>query len=292
MAENNELFPFPESSDAETINSEGNLPAFPESDEPPLTNEELKAVRTILKENLDAKIEKIDNAANVESLSKIALDTKAALNTGAIGIRAEAESSTENFASTGVISRHGKSLKTPTDGFSTDMFAMSTSDSVVVASLDLKQELLECWHNLPLNEPTEIEVRKQLVEVIGSIPENNIFVHLWGALTSIFHLKSSFRHGTPDQKLFALMASGERFLNSIAGITFPDRRRLLKIVARYFSGISEEHSFISMEGEIFNPQYHERASGSSSSGRHIREMRSFLVTTHDNQVIKVALVMT
>jgi hypothetical protein len=48
-----------------------------------------------------------------------------------------------------------------------------------------------------------------------------------------------------------------------------------------------------MEGENFNPQYHERVPGSSSSSRIIKEMRGFLIVGKDNsQVIRISPVLT
>ncbi len=90
-----------------------------------------------------------------------------------------------------------------------------------------------------------------------------------------------------------LITLGERFLQQLAGVIFAERKRLLKTVARYLSEVSENCSFIQMEGETFNPQYHERAPGSMPSGKSIREMHGFLVTSRSsNQVVKPALVLT
>lgn len=157
----------------------------------------------------------------------------------------------------------------------------------------LQQQLTEYWDSLNLAEPFEIEAKKQLSEIIGTISNIPTLVRVWGAISSLLPIKTSLRHGTPDQKVFTLIILGERFLQLLAGIAFSERKRLLKIIARYLSEASENWSFIQMEGETFNPQYHERAPGSMPSGKTVREMHGFLVTARSsNQVVKIGLVLT
>jgi len=157
----------------------------------------------------------------------------------------------------------------------------------------LQQQLVTHLESLHLNETFEVEARNQLLEIIGTLSDTRILTRIWAATSSILPIKSSLRHGTPDQKLFALIMLGERFLQSLSGMSFAERKRLLKAVARYLSEVSETCSFIQMEGEPFNPQYHERAPGSMPSGKSVREMHGFLVTSRSsNQVVKTALVLT
>lgn len=157
----------------------------------------------------------------------------------------------------------------------------------------LQQQFIAHLESLQLNEPFELEARRQLTEIIGTIGDARILARVWAAVSSILPIKNNIRHGTPDQKLFALIMLGERFLQSLSGISFTERKRLLKTVARYLSEVSETCSFIQMEGEPFNPQYHERAPGSMPSGKSVREMHGFLVTSRSsNQVVKTALALT
>jgi hypothetical protein len=157
----------------------------------------------------------------------------------------------------------------------------------------LQQQLIAHWESLNLTETCEIEARSHFCEILKTISDNRVLVKIWGAANSLLPVKSNLRHGTPDQKLFMLITLGERFLQQLAGVIFAERKRLLKTVARYLSEVSENCSFIQMEGETFNPQYHERAPGSMPSGKSIREMHGFLVTSRSsNQVVKPALVLT
>jgi hypothetical protein len=156
-----------------------------------------------------------------------------------------------------------------------------------------QQQLTAHWESLQLTEAFEAEARKQFCDILKTISDNRVLIKVWGATNALLPIKSNLRHGTPDQKLFALIALGERFLQSLAGVSFAERKRLLKAAARYLSEVSENCSFIQMEGETFNPQYHERAPGSMPSGKSIREMHGFLVTSRSsNQVVKTALVLT
>ena len=157
----------------------------------------------------------------------------------------------------------------------------------------LQQHLTAYWKNLPITEPCEVEARRQLIEIVESITDVRILMSVWSAANSLLPLKHNLRHGTPEQKLFTLIMLGERFLQSLAGISFSERKRLIKTAARYLSEVSETCSFIQMEGEPFNQQYHERAPGSMTSGKSVREMHGFLVTARSsNQVIKTGLVLT
>jgi len=158
---------------------------------------------------------------------------------------------------------------------------------------NLRQHLINHWETLQLNENFELDVRRQLIEIIEGINDDAILIRIFSSVSSLLPIKSFLRHGTPEQKLFAVTTQGERFLHSIAGVNFNERKRLIKTIARYLSEVSESCSFIQMEGEPFNPQYHERAPGSMPSGKTVREMHGFLVTARSsNQVVKTALVLT
>ncbi len=158
---------------------------------------------------------------------------------------------------------------------------------------NVSQQLVSHWESLHLSETCEVEARNQFCDIIRTINDNRILLKVWGAANSLLPIKNNLRHGTPDQKMFTLITLGERFLQSLAGVNFGERKRLLKTAARYLSEVSENCSFIQMEGETFNPQYHERAPGSMPSGKMVREMHGFLVTSRNSsQVVKTGLVLT
>ncbi len=139
----------------------------------------------------------------------------------------------------------------------------------------------------------EIEYLHQLKKLAESIPENEIFVKTVLSIASVFPVGDYLRHGTPDQKLYTLIAIGDRFLEHISGINFNSRKKLIKIIGKYLSQVSGAYNFIQMENESFNPQYHERVSCSSSTGSKIREMRGFVVVErNNNQIVRLGRVLT
>lgn len=171
--------------------------------------------------------------------------------------------------------------------------AAAAVQAETIPANSLQQQLIAHWESLNLTETCEIEARSHFCEILKTISDNRVLVKIWGAANSLLPIKSNLRHGTPEQKLFLLITLGERFLQMLSGVSFGERKRLLKTTARYLSEVSENCSFIQMEGETFNPQYHERAPGSMPSGKSIREMHGFLVTSRSsNQVVKTALVLT
>ncbi|PKL49949.1 MAG: hypothetical protein CVV42_04630 [Candidatus Riflebacteria bacterium HGW-Riflebacteria-2] len=171
--------------------------------------------------------------------------------------------------------------------------AAAAAPTEAMPANSLQQQLIAHWESLHLTEACEVEARNQFCDIIRSVSDNRVMVKVWGAANSLLPIKSNLRHGTPEQKLFTLITLGERFLQSLTGVSFGERRRLLKTTARYLSEVSESYSFIQMEGETFNPQYHERAPGSLPSGKTVREMHGFLVTARSsNQVVKTGLVLT
>jgi hypothetical protein len=143
------------------------------------------------------------------------------------------------------------------------------------------------------SEVWEAETAAALGEILQTIQDEKQLIKVFSAVCGVFPVKKCLRHGTPDQKLFALIALGDRFLQLLSGIAFAERKKLLKTVAAYLSKVAEQYNFIQMENETFSPQYHERARGSSTTGRLIREMQGFLVVARDNnKVVRTAVVLT
>lgn len=143
-----------------------------------------------------------------------------------------------------------------------------------------------------LGEPTEVEALKAMIDSVKNA-EGESAEYLAVAILGLVPCKKFIRHGTPEQKLFVLKTLGDRFLDSIAGVKWADRRKLVKAVANYLSSLSDNHNFIPMEGEAFKPTLHERVVGSSASGAIIKEMRGFLVVTKDaNRITYSGLVFT
>ncbi|GAB4268363.1 MAG: hypothetical protein Kow0029_03690 [Candidatus Rifleibacteriota bacterium] len=144
-----------------------------------------------------------------------------------------------------------------------------------------------------VTEAYEIETRATLKSILAEISDDATMLKVWGCIVGVFPARKCLRHGTPDQKLFALVALGDRFLQSLAGEVFTNRKKLLKTIAAYLSAISESYNFIQMENENFSPQYHERVQGSYAGGKTIREMHGFVVVAKDsNQVVRAGLVLT
>ena len=141
-------------------------------------------------------------------------------------------------------------------------------------------------------DSTEADYLKLFKDILSKT-EGNISKTLIVAILGIFPCKRFIRHGTPEQKLFVLKSLSDRFLENIAGLKFLERRKLLKTVAKYLSEIAEYYNFIPMEGEPFKPNFHERVTGSSSSGLVVKEMRGFLVTdSRTNRIIYTGLVLS
>lgn len=248
MSDNNDLFPFPGINSSETAKNtkEPDLPAFPTTaEEPPLNNEELRAIRRIL----------ADESHSANNIPAPENDLPA--------------------------------MPLP------DTTQEPTSTALNMPKESLSRQLIAFWAELTLDEASENELRNQVGTLIESLTDDQIRLKVWAAVNSLLPIKKHLRHGTPEQKLFTLTTLGERFLKMLAGVSFSNRKRLLKTVARYLSEVSETCTFLQMEGEPFNPQYHERAAGSMSSGKTVREMHGFLVTAKSsNQVVKTGLVLT
>ncbi len=150
-------------------------------------------------------------------------------------------------------------------------------------------ELLDCCKNY---DSSESEVLNEFKEIAAKL-QGSVEKALITAFLGLFPCKRFIRHGTPEQKLFVLKTLSDRFLESIAGLKFQERKRLLKLVAKYLSEVSENYSFIPMEGEPFKPMFHERVAGSSTSGLVVKEMRSFLIIdSGSNHIIYTGLVLS
>ena len=139
-------------------------------------------------------------------------------------------------------------------------------------------------------DSTEADVLNEFKDIISKV-ETAVEKTVITAFLGVFPCKRFVRHGTPEQKLFVLKCLSDRFLENIAGLKFTGRKKLLKVVSKYLSDVSENYNFITMEGEPFKPTFHERVAGSSSSGLTIKEMRGFLVVDgRTNRVIYTGLV--
>ncbi len=256
MSETNELFPFPTAAEDEKKTAGGvELPAFPGSGEPPLDDEELRDLRGMLK----------------------------AYRTG----RSVAAGAGQQD---GVLAEDLPGIPDVTVACSVAPNAAATAP-VPSAAGGMRPDSL--WAQFRLSEPTEAEALAVFKEIYAEITGSDDQARVIWAMAGVFPIKKFLRIGTPEQKLFVLNVLGDRFLQSLAGFAHPVRKKLLKAVSRFLSGISEVYSFLSMEGEPFNPQYHERIAGSSASGRQIREMHGFIVVLREgNRVVRLGQVLT
>ena len=149
------------------------------------------------------------------------------------------------------------------------------------------------WNSLEVTDPSEAEALSSFKELFAEISGNNEKLRVFRGIAGIFPLKKNLRLGTPEQKLFVMNVLGDRFLQSLAGFAHPVRKKLLKAVSRYLSGVVDGFSFLCMENEPFNLQYHERVPGAAVSGKIIREMHGFLVVARDsNRVVRLGQVLT
>lgn len=105
------------------------------------------------------------------------------------------------------------------------------------------------------------------------------------AMLGLMPLQKHLRHGTPEQKLAVLSMVTDRFLKSVAGLKSNHRKDILQTVAAYVSGLSGTYTFLQGEGEPFNNQYYERAEGSDVTGKHIREVHSYLVIKNETRLV-------
>lgn len=268
MADNNDLFPFPFSNEAKepTENSDSVLPAFPDSEpEKPSTPQ-----------NTDHSSEL--TSAEVGEIRKV-LD----------------------------LFRHGKLAGTAAPGSHDAVQSLEPAKlfTEIPGSIPEKTvaspkpedtsraELIQAFEATYCPDPVENENKALLKGILNEIADSKTRLRAFANLAGLFPIKKCLRHGTPEQRLFTLIALGDRFLENMAGINFPERKKLIKAVARFLSQIAESFNFIQMEGEAFSSQYHERVAGASSAGKTVREMHGFLVVGKDNnQVVRVGQVLT
>ncbi len=257
MSATNELFPFPVASEDEKKTAGGvELPAFPGAGEPPLVDDELRDLRSMLKAY---RAGRGIAAAAVAQGGAPAEDLPVIPDVAVAG--SAAASTTAILPAQPAVS----------DGMRPDSL----------------------WAQFRLTDPVEAEALAAFREIYGEIAGSDDQMRVVWAVAGVFPIKKYLRIGTPEQKLFALNVLGDRFLQGLAGFAHPVRKKLLKAVSRFLSGVSEVYSFLSMEGEPFNPQYHERLAGSATSGRLIREMHGFLVVLREgNRVVRLGQVLT
>ncbi len=149
------------------------------------------------------------------------------------------------------------------------------------------------WNTLKLTDPVELEALSAFKEIFSEIQNADDLMKVLWSLAGIFPIKKYLRNATPEQKLLVLNVMGDRFLLGLAGFVHPVRKKLLKASSKFLSGISDSYSFLSMENEPFNLQYHERVPGASVAGKQIREMHGFLVVAKDSKrVVRLGQVLT
>jgi len=147
--------------------------------------------------------------------------------------------------------------------------------------LNLKKEVIESWNKFVARQTLSETENTHLAEfrkALDSIEEKYI-VQVVAAMSAVFPLQKAIRHGTPEEKRFATIVAGDRFLSCISGVSPEIRKILVKKVARYLTDISDQYGFLSNEGGSFDNEMYERAEGSSSSGKTIREVQGFVVIT-------------
>ena len=134
-------------------------------------------------------------------------------------------------------------------------------------------------------QETEKGFGKSFEKILEEIQGEVIFLKVYSALSGIFPLKVSLRHGTQEQKLFALTVLGDRFLQSLTGVVFEQRALLLKTTMRYLTDLTEAYSFIQNEGEPFNALHYELVEGSQTGNRTILEVQGFVIIRKNTQHI-------
>lgn len=186
-------------------------------------------------------------------------------------------------------------IKPAANSLFSDEPVMPSNSSKILFSDDSEQQsenqgcsdILNSCKNYDSTEADVLNEFKDIISKVETSAEKTVIT----AFLGVFPCKRFIRHGTPEQKLFVLKCLSDRFLENIAGLKFTGRKKLLKVVSKYLSDVSENYNFITMEGEPFKPTFHERVAGSSSSGLTIKEMRGFLVVdSRTNRVIYTGLV--
>lgn len=166
--------------------------------------------------------------------------------------------------------------------------------SLPEASTELigKDDMLSLFQSVHI-QVSEQKKKKEFQELLWAITSEKMLLQILLPLSSVFPLKYMLRHAPVDQKLFMLTALGEKYLASMSGIWFTSRKKLFKLLAEYFTELSDRFCFLQTEGDIFDSKSHERLSGTSPTGLTIREMRSFLVIdSNTKQVVSLSRVIT
>ena len=160
-------------------------------------------------------------------------------------------------------------------------------------SVNYKQLLLNEITGIEAEDDSAKKARDSFAGIIEKISDTKTLLQVFRLISGIFPIGNNLRHGTPDQKLYALTVLGDRFLQEMAGFHFSQRKDLLKAVSLYLTACSKQYKFIQMENDNFSPQFHERVAGSGTGNRLIREMRGFLIVAQDsNQIVRVGQVLT
>jgi hypothetical protein len=160
-------------------------------------------------------------------------------------------------------------------------------------AVDYKKLLLNEISGINAEDDAAGKAKSSFANILEKINDEKILLQVFRLISGVFPIGNNLRHGTPEQKLFALTVLGDRFLKEMAGFHFSQRKDLLKTVSLYLTACSKHYKFIQMENENFSPQFHERVAGSGTGNRIIREMRGFLIVARDsNQIVRVGQVLT
>jgi len=176
------------------------------------------------------------------------------------------------------------------DKTATATAALSDSSAVSQISVleNARKELLESWNkSITRQKPAEVEINHlAFIRKICEAIEIKMFFQVFAAVAGVFPIQNSLRNGTTNEKKFATIAAGDRFLLNISGLVFEERKNLVKSIARYLTDISAEIGFVSHEGANFDNQNYEKVDGSASTGK-IREIHGYVVINKStNQVYR------
>ncbi|MGM0600849.1 MAG: hypothetical protein ACQETH_13645 [Candidatus Rifleibacteriota bacterium] len=255
---NDELFPFPGSTandEDDSLTITPDLPDFPE----PATQQKQQQEATEL------------TADEIKQLRKII----------------------KHFADSGLL-KENKEAPAPTPIESRSSAAPTTEQlEQQPPTVDYKQLLLNEITGIEAEDDAAKRARDSFANILEKIKDPKTLLQVFRSISGVFPIGNSLRHGTPEQKLFALTVLGDRFLQEMAGQHFSQRKDLLKTVSLYLTACSKQYKFIQMENDNFSPQFHERVAGSGTGNRIIREMRGFLIVAQDsNQIVRIGQVLT
>lgn len=140
------------------------------------------------------------------------------------------------------------------------------------------------FHDKLTASDVERQAKNEIVSLIENYDEHSIIQAII-SLSAVFPLQNSIRNGTSDEKRFAMITSSDRFLTAMSGLKSDLRKPLVKRIGKYLTDISDKYGFISHEGSQFDNQTYERVEGSSSSGKIIREIHSYLVINKESKMV-------